>query len=117
MAQKSDNIWRRTTICAVKTRHMLSPATMYVDVHGTYCRRMAYIVAGDNICRVLLHILLPVVTYCHSSMPFQFYVIQYLLHHTYLHVIVMPTFFQALDKTKQVSGLALHLSFSSFFTI
>ena len=49
--------------------YILSPATAYVDVHGTYCRRTAYIVAGDNICQVLRHILSPAVTYCHSFVP------------------------------------------------
>ena len=53
-------------------RHMLSPATRRVDVHGTYCRRTAHIVAGDSIFPVLWHIiyccpchvLSPIVTYC-----------------------------------------------------
>ena len=31
--------------------HILSPATIYIDPHGTYCRRLAHIVAGDNMCR------------------------------------------------------------------
>ena len=47
----------------IVSEHILLPATIYVDVHGTYCHRTAYIVA-DNICWVLRHILSPVVTYC-----------------------------------------------------
>ena len=30
--------------------HISSPATIYVDVHDTYCRPLSHIVAGDNIC-------------------------------------------------------------------
>ena len=50
----------------IVSEHILLPATIYVDVHGTYCRRTVYIVA-DNICWVLRHILSPVGTYCRLS--------------------------------------------------
>ena len=46
-------------------RHILSPAPINVDVHGTYCRSHimspAHIVVGANICRRSRHILLAVV--------------------------------------------------------
>ena len=55
---------------------------------------------------------------CHSSVPFEFYVI-YIASHLF-HVIVMPTFFHAPDRKatqldkKQISGFAFHLIFHHF---
>ena len=44
----------------IVAEHILPPATMYVDGHGTYCRRTSCIVD-------FRHILLPIVNYCQPA--------------------------------------------------
>ena len=92
----------------VRCRYELVPAVTVVVLHIN-CENITF----------SLSLLLPpppppppsLLAFCHSSVPFQFNVIICITSHL-LHIIVMPTIFQALNK---LQNLNQYESFSVFF--